>query len=117
MLIEHNNLDGLLYSWQYFANDDGLSVKKWTDKKLADDHAVARFAKAFTSHSWGQSIEDLVAKRSDRAQVNGLDKIMDLVRFRERLDALAVSLPSGSDDRDAICRFLKAWDTKNRYGD
>lgn len=116
-LIEHGNLAGILFRWREFASDGGVLAKRWTSAKLKEDHAVARFASAFTSHSWGQSIEDLVAKRSDRAQTNGLDTIMDVDRFRKRLEVLDKSLTHGSDDHDAVSRFLKAWNSKNRFGD
>jgi predicted KAP-like P-loop ATPase len=116
-LLEHNDLSVLLYRWREFANDDGASVKKWTSAKLKDDRAVASFANAFTSHSWGQSSEDLVAKRSDRAQVNGLDQIIDVAKFRKRLKKLNASLPKDSSDHEAISRFLQAWDRNGRFVD
>jgi predicted KAP-like P-loop ATPase len=116
-LLNHNDLPSLLYRWRNFANDGGAAAKRWTSARLKDDRAVARLAAAFTSYSWGQSSEDLVAKRSDRAQISGLDEIMDVALFRKRLEALETSLPKGSEDHDAISRFLKAWDNKNRFGD
>ena len=116
-LLNHNDLPSLLYRWRNFAKDGGAAAKRWTSARLKEDHAVARFAAAFTSHSWGQSFEDLVAKRSDRAQISGLDEIMDVALFRKRLEALETSLPKGSEYHDAISRFLKAWDNKDRFGD
>lgn len=109
-LLNHNDLPSLLYRWRDFANDGGASAKSWTCARLKEDTAVARLAAAFTSYSWGQSFDDLVAKRSDRAQVSGLDEIMDVALFRERLEALETSLAKGSEEHVAISRFLKAWD-------
>lgn len=116
-LLAHDDLAVLLYRWHHFANDDGKSVKRWTNARLKEDHAIARFAAAFTSHSWGQSIDDLVVKRTDRAQVSGLDKILDLDQFRKRVEALDSSLSSDSKDYEVIHRFLKAWEYKERHGD
>jgi predicted KAP-like P-loop ATPase len=116
-LLNHEDLAALLYRWREFAKDGGTAAKRWTTARLKEDHAVARLAAAFTSHSWGQSIEDLVAKRSDRAQIDGLDKIMDVTRFRTRLEALDASLQNGSDDHGTIGRFLKAWDNRSRFGE
>ncbi len=115
-LLEHKDLSVLLYQWRNFANDEGAAVKRWTSARLKEDHAVACFASAFTSYSWGQSIEDLVAKRSDRAQVGSLDQIMDVGKFRERLETLNASLSRESSDYQAISRFLDAWDKKDRFG-
>lgn len=81
---------------------------------MKEDRSVACFASAFTSHSWGQSIEDLVAKRSDRAQVNGLQHLLDLDYFRRRLDAVLLRFAPESNDHQAVVRFLKAWDNDNR---
>lgn len=116
-LIEHSDLASILFHWRNFADGNSVSVKQWTAVCMEDDHSVARFAAAFTSHSWGQSIEDLVAIRSDRAQVNGLEDILDINKFRKRLEQLAEKLPSESDDQQAVTRFLKAWDTKSRFDD
>jgi predicted KAP-like P-loop ATPase len=116
-LLNHKDLPSLLYRWRNFAKDGGAAAKRWTCARLKEDRAIARLAAAFTSYSWGQSSEDLVTKRSDRAQISGLDEIMDVALFRKRLEALETSLPKGSEDHDAISRLLKAWDNKNRYGD
>lgn len=115
-LLEHENLARLLYRWRDFAQDGGVAAKRWTTARLRDDHAVARLAAAFTSHSWGQSIDDLVAKRSDIVHTDSLDQILDIARFLKRLEALDVSLPQGTDDHDAVSRFLKAMNNKDFSG-
>lgn len=122
-LIEHQSLDRLLYTWRDFGDDDGTAVKTWTASQMADDHAIVRFAHAFMSYSWGQSmggfggLGDLVAKRSDRVHVDTLDTLMDRDAFRSRLEQLNAEQRLDKADAEAISRFLKAWDNRDRYGD
>ena len=116
-LVDHPDLARLLFWWRYFANDNSTAVKRWTSTRLKDDHSVARFAAAFTSHSWGQGYGDFVAIRSDRAQIKGLQELLDLDDFRRRLEAVAKRLAPETNDHQAVVRFLNAWDNKSRFGD
>ena len=115
-LIEHASLARLLYTWRDFGGDEGSAVKEWTAGQMSNDHAVARFARAFTSDSWVQTVGgcgglgDLFAKRSDRAQVDPLGTLMDRDTFRARLEGLNSKPSSDPADTEAISRFLKAWD-------
>jgi predicted KAP-like P-loop ATPase len=121
-LIEHPSLDRLLYTWRDLGGDDGTAVRAWTASQMGNDHALARFARAFTSHSWGQAIGgfgtlgDLVAKRSDRAHVETLGTLMDRDTFRTKLEELNARPTSDAADADAVSRFLNAWDNRGRYG-
>ena len=116
-LVDHPDLARLLFRWRDFANDNSTTVKRWTSTCIKDDHLVARFAAAFTSHSWGQSYGDFVAIRSDRAQIEGLQDLLDLDDFRRRLEAVAKRLAPETNDHQAVVRFLNAWDNKSRFGD
>ncbi|QBM75896.1 NTPase [Sphingomonas sp. AAP5] len=122
-LIEHGSLPRLLYTWKDFGGDDGAAVQAWTAEQLEDDHAVACIARAFTSHSWGQGmggfggLGDLVAKRSDRANVDSISTLMDSARLRARVEELDADPTGSSDDADAISRFLQAWRARDRFGD
>jgi predicted KAP-like P-loop ATPase len=117
-LINHPDLASLLYRWRDFAQDDGKAVKRWTAARLKDDGAVVRFASAFTTHAWGQGmgfngLGDLVAKRSDRAQVSSLHNIMDRDRFRARVEELAERLIPNSPESAIVTRFLAAWEAQD----
>ena len=121
-LIEHRNLARLLYIWRDLKQDDGKGVLEWTTEQLADDHAVACFARAFTSYSWGQSIGiaglgDMVAKRSDRASVAAIHTLLDRDFFRSRLEALEEKGVANENDAVAISRFLSAWRHRDEHGD
>jgi predicted KAP-like P-loop ATPase len=120
ILIEHPKLAYLLYSWRELAADDGEAVKKWTASQLEDDHAVACFARAFTSESWGQSLGmfglgDLVARRNDRASVETIDEILDRDRLRARVEELVSSGTISDAEKEAVQRFLTAWNAPERF--
>jgi predicted KAP-like P-loop ATPase len=108
-LLKSPNLPSLLYRWRDLACDDGLAVKAWTTSILDDDQAISHLAKAFTSYGWQQGIGgvglgDHVARRITHADVNGLDSILDVARFRTRLETLEndASYPH-------VSAFMSAW--------
>ncbi|WP_340266241.1 hypothetical protein [Sphingobium mellinum] len=112
----------LLYIWRDFKQDDGKAVQAWTARQLADDHGVARLAKAFTRYSWGQGmglngLGDMVAKRSDRASVEAIHTLLDRDAFRGRLESLETVEMVKDEDSDAIRRFLRAWRSRDETGD
>lgn len=121
-LVDNPKLIGLLYHWLNFTDDGGAAVRAWTLPLLGDDIMVARLAKLLTSHSWSQGMGfgltgDLVARRSDRANVDGLEEIIDKDRLRQRIEALdgASSLPEAL--AEDLHRFRVAWDHHRSYGD
>lgn len=100
----------LLFMWRDIAGDEGAEVKAWTAKQMENDAMVATFAGAFTTYSWSHSmgfagLGDTVAKRTTRANVEHLDKILDVPALRVRVEQLAAKDVSG----DAIREFLAAW--------
>lgn len=105
-----------LYLWLHFLGDDA-EIRDWISRRIEEDASLVKLARAFTTQSWGQSSEDLVAIRSDRASVSGLDKFMDPERFRSNLKALLDRLEEGADDHQAVDRFLKAWTYRDEHGD
>ena len=71
------------------------------------DAAVAKFCVAFTSYSWSRGLGglgDTVAQRSTRAQIKGLDKLIDLPVFRERVEQI-----SAAGTSPEVTVFLEAW--------
>ena len=108
-LLKNQDLAYLLYRWSELANDDGVTVKQWTAAQLAIDEAVRRFAVAFTSYGWSQGLGigglgDLVARRTTRAQVKGLDRLMDVAELRRRAEEVAAGGASPE-----VTEFLEAW--------
>jgi predicted KAP-like P-loop ATPase len=108
-LGSHTRLAYLLYRWRDFAEDGGAEVRRWTDGQLASDEMVVRFARAFTSHGWSQSVADLVAHRITLANVGHLEGILDKDRFRVRIEQLAAKGTLGPEEAAIIKEFSDAW--------
>jgi predicted KAP-like P-loop ATPase len=112
-LLDHPELPYLLFRW---SDEEGPKVLKWTATLLKKDQSVIRLARAFTSHSWVQTMGDRVARRQARASIESIERIMDRDIFRSRLEELAASSALSKDDEDAVQTFLQAWDRgRDRY--
>jgi predicted KAP-like P-loop ATPase len=103
----------LLFVWRDLAKDDGAEVKAWTTEQFRDDATIATFARAFTAYSWSHSLGmaglgDTVAKRNTRAGVESLDKVLDLLAFRARVEKLDARNVTDADGA-AIRKFIEAW--------
>lgn len=84
---------------------------------MATDEGVKQLAIAFTSYGWSQGLGvaglgDLVARRTTRAQVKGLDRLMDVVEFRRRVEEVAAGATSPE-----VSKFLEAWQLQERGTD
>lgn len=114
-LLSAPKLAGLLHRWADLAGDDGASARAWTTSTLEDDAAVPVLAEAFLGTVWSQGmgfggLGDLAARRSDRAQIDGAERIIDLAQFKSRLEELTVrSVPDGQETK-VMRRILRAWD-------
>jgi predicted KAP-like P-loop ATPase len=118
-LAASKKLAYLLFRWRAFAADDGAEVKAWTTAQMAYDSMIVTFAKAFTSYSWSQGLGmaglgDTVAKRNTRANVDGLDGIIDKAQLRARVEELAARETFFGPDGEAIREFLEAWQRHDR---
>lgn len=116
-LLKSQDLAYLLYRWSDLTHDDGGTVKQWAAAQLATDEGVKQFAVAFTSYGWSQGLGmgglgDLVARRTTRAQVKGLDRLMDVAEFRRRVEEVAVG-----GDSPEVSEFLEAWRRQERGTD
>jgi len=105
-----------IYLWLHFLEDD-KPVREWMEARIEEDTSLVFLARELTSQSWGQSSEDLVSIRSDRASVSGIDQMMDPEKFRANLIALQARLEEGSPDADTVGRFLAAWKYRDEHGD
>lgn len=114
-LLSAPDLAGILYCWSDLAGDGGASARAWTASTLKEDSAVPVLAEAFLGTVWSRGmgfggLGDMVVRRSDRAQIDGADRIIDLAQFRSRLEQLTGgSAPDGQEGK-VIHRLLKAWD-------
>lgn len=113
-LISHPQLPYILFKWGEFSEDNYTQVKEWTRKQLIADEPVSQLAKAFTGESWSHSLGmfglgDRVTTRKDRASVDGLDRIMDVGEFRQRLEAIERGHTLQDEPRQWVRTFLDAW--------
>jgi predicted KAP-like P-loop ATPase len=113
-LAANKRLPYLLFSWAAIAADKGAEVKQWANAQLENDEMIALFAQAFTSHSWSQGmgfsgLDDRVAKRNIRVNVNNLDVILDKKRFRQRVEELSERPELAAPMASQLREFLQAW--------
>jgi predicted KAP-like P-loop ATPase len=110
-LISHRQLPMILFRWREF--EDETSVKAWTDKQMSSDEGVSFLAKAFTGESWSQGmgmfgLGDKVAMRNNTASVDGLESIMDVDQFRQRLEEISKSTTIANSLKENVEIFLEA---------
>jgi uncharacterized membrane-anchored protein len=85
-------LVSLLFAWRDIAGQSD-EVRAWTARKMQTPEGVGELAAAFTSESWSQGLGmfglgDHVAVRSYRATYEGLDGVIDVDQFKQRIDSL-----------------------------
>jgi predicted KAP-like P-loop ATPase len=124
-LTFHPQLPFILFRWREFCEDDGFEVKKWTGNQLKIDESVSLFARAFTGESWSQGMGmfgmgDRVAMRNVRASVNGLEQLLDVDQFRQRLEEIEKKEPLNQELKENVLIFLETWRNQekgeNRHG-
>ena len=114
-LASHRDLSFLLFSWSDLAGDDG-EARIWTARLCSTDEGVKQLAKAFTSYGWSQGLGfaglgDVVAKRTTRVRMKGMEKFVDLGAFRQRVEEVVAKGASAE-----VAEFLEAWLRSDRGG-
>jgi predicted KAP-like P-loop ATPase len=113
-LIAHRQLPHILYLWKQLTGEVGGGVLDWTKKQFEDIEATSILAQAFTgetrSHSLGFSgLGDRVVMRTPKASIDGLERIMDVQQFRQRLEDLENNPALSEQQGERISTFLNAW--------
>ena len=113
-LISHPQLPYILFQWGTFAEDDNAMVKAWTSDQLKTGEAVSKLARAFTGESWSHALGmfglgDRVAMRKVRASVDGLERIVDVGKFRRRLEEIERESTVDAEVKESVLVFLEAW--------
>lgn len=114
LLKHHPQLLFILYQWGEFAADGGLRVKKWTSEMLSSDSDVSILAKRCTGETWSYGmgmfgLGDRVAVRNIKASIDGLDRIIDVDKFRRRLEEMEKASTLDPNQMECIKVFLGAW--------
>lgn len=110
----------VLFEWDDLKEDESDEVMQFTAAAMDEDEAVIKLAKAFLGKSFshgmggfGGSPGDLVYRENDRAQIDGLERLLDLGVFRSRLEQLVDTCGLNDEDRQIIQRFLTAWNARD----
>ena len=106
----------MLFNWLNLKEDDSDEVMKFSVAIMDDYEAVIKLAKAFLGKSFNHVTDgsdgspgDLIYRENDRAQIDRLDRLLDLGIFRSRLEELEDDAGVDDGDRQVIQRFLAAW--------
>ena len=113
-LMSHPEMASILFRWGEFADNDYSYVKEWTTAQIKTDEGVSQLAEAFTGESWSHSLGmvglgDRISTRRARALVDGIERLLDIVQFKERLESI---LSQGTLERgrmSSVHVFLEAW--------
>ncbi len=113
-LIFNRELPRILFAWTEFLGDDGSETKAWTSEQFKTDTSVSMLAKAFTGEGWSQGmgvsgLGDRVAMRAATAVVGSLEHIMDVHKFRDRLEEIEGGETLETEFRENVTTFLGAW--------
>jgi hypothetical protein len=84
----------LLFDWSRLQPDGSGEVIAFTTEAMQDDTKLCQLACAFLGKSYSHEIGgfggapgDLVHRENDRAQIDGIDRLLDVDVFRGRLTA------------------------------
>lgn len=121
-LITHPQLPSILFTWGEFNESNYAHVTEWTSKQLRTDETVSRLAEAFTGESWSHSmgmfgLGDRVSTHNIRASIDGLDRIIDVVEFRRRLEEIERGSTLPEDRKRCVHTFLDAWRARESSND
>ncbi|MGH1579040.1 hypothetical protein [Planktotalea sp.] len=106
----------LAFEWDRLQPDAAGEVIAYTTQALEDDVKLYQRASAFLGKSYSHGMGgfggepgDLVQRENDRAQVNGIDRLLEVDEFRRRLSEPPRSDAFDEKHKSTISRFLTAW--------
>ncbi|RVV97154.1 NTPase [Mesobaculum littorinae] len=110
----------LLYDWDRLQPYGAGEVMDYITRALGDDTKLCQLASAFLGKSYshgmggfGGAPGDLVQRENDRAQVDGIDRLLDVDEFRRRLNEALGSDGLDEQQKSTISRFLVAWERRD----
>ena len=119
-MLSSTNPARLLFEWDRLQPDGSGEVMTFTTQALEDDTKLYQLASAFLGKSYshgmggfGGAPGDLVQREHDRAQVDGIDRLLDQDQFRRRLSEAQRGDTLDEQQKSAISRFLAAWDRRD----
>lgn len=120
-LLKHKQFASILFRWREMQSEgseenESANVVAWANSQMQTDDGIVALVRAFTGSSWDHSSDDVVAKRTMRAQTDGLELVLDLDVFRRRVDELASGNKLDSEAREIVTIFLEAWKRQEKRG-
>ncbi|MCI2393281.1 P-loop NTPase fold protein [Aliiroseovarius sediminis] len=119
-MLSTKNPARLLFGWDRLQPDGAGEVIAYTTQALEDDTKLYQLASAFLGKSYSHGMGgfggepgDLVQRENDRAQVNGIDRLLDVDEFRRRLNEALQSEALDDRQKSTISRFLAAWERRD----
>ena len=103
------NLLFVLFHWRDFADGGSPALQAFCESVLEDDGSTVLLARAVLRKRY-LSTGGHEPQRHDRAQLDGLDSLLDVDRFKARLVDLVRSTDLDADDNDVLQRLLAVWD-------
>ena len=115
-LLLTKDLAYVLFRWRDMEGDKTDVVVQWSTQAIASNDSLVILAKAFLSVAYSYSIGDRVTRRQDRANVDGLETLMDVTQFRSRLAEVSNDRSLDQENRQIVQRLLEAWQARD-HGD
>ncbi|MFG6627024.1 P-loop NTPase fold protein [Sulfitobacter sp. 1A12056] len=119
-ILSSNSPARLLFEWDRLQPDGAGEVMSYTTQALGDDTKLYQLAVAFLGKSYSHGMggfggepADLVQRENDRAQVDKIDRLLDVGEFRRRLNEAISSDALNEQQKSAISRFLAAWERRD----
>lgn len=119
-MLSAKNPARLLFDWDRLQPDGAGEVRAYTTQALEDDTKLYQLASAFLGKSYSHGMGgfagepgDLVQREKDRAQVDGIDRLLDVDEFRRRLSEAIQGDVLNEQQRITVCRFLAAWENRD----
>ena len=106
-----SDLAYILFLWRDMVEGKSEEVREFCTTALGNDQSVVKLARAFLRSSTSHSSGDLVSRKHDRVEVEGIKTLMDADFFRTRLQEVLQKPTMGADDKDIVQRLLVAWDS------
>jgi predicted KAP-like P-loop ATPase len=119
-LLDSQNVASVLFEWNNLKDDGSSEVTEFTRAGLEEAASVAKLARAFLGKSYSHGLGgfggapgDLVHRENDRAQIDGIDRLIDIDLFRRRLTVLVEDDDYDEHDKAIMRRFIEAWQRRD----
>ena len=109
-ILKVPNLLSLLFKWNDFADGGSSAPQAFCASVLEDDRSTILLAHAVLGKSYVSAGAFGEPQRRDRAELRGLESLLDVDRFGARLVELAHSPDLHPDDKDVLQRLLAVWE-------